>query len=63
MAMHPRTQPSMCFPPGSTVYPEGLNFTACSKISTQVGFVFIDHIKFINILPAPSGVISLCAGV
>ena len=33
MAMYPRTQPSMSFPHGSTVYPEGVNFTVCSKIS------------------------------
>ena len=61
MAMHPRTQPSMSFPPGSTVYPEGVNFTVCSKISTQVGLVFIDHIKFINTLAgAIKGDLALC---
>ena len=44
MARKPRTQPGRSFPLGSTLYPEGVNFSVFSKSSAQVELVFFDHV-------------------
>ena len=44
MAIKPRTQPGRSFPLGSTLYPEGVNFSVFSKSSALVELVFFDRV-------------------
>jgi glycogen operon protein len=44
MALHPRTQPGRSSPLGSTVSPEGVNFSVFSKGSTQVELLLFDRV-------------------
>src|SRR5512147_2723673 len=44
MALHPRTQPGRSSPLGSTVSPEGVNFSVFSKSSTRIELLFFDRV-------------------
>ncbi|HSB44141.1 MAG TPA: glycogen debranching protein GlgX [Nitrospira sp.] len=44
MALHPRTQPGRSSPLGSTVSPEGVNFSVFSKSSTRIELLFFERV-------------------
>jgi isoamylase len=55
MAAHPSVKPGRSYPLGSTVYPDGVNFSVFSKNSTAVELVFFDRVGD----PKPATVIAL----
>ncbi|HEX9138073.1 MAG TPA: glycogen debranching enzyme, partial [Nitrospirota bacterium] len=44
MALHPRTHLGRSSPLGSTVSPEGINFSVFSKSSTRIELLFFDRV-------------------
>ena len=63
MAMHAETQPGRPSPLGSTVAPEGVNFSLFSKGSTQVELLLFERVDrqgaaYQSHLPAMSKVIN-----